>query len=185
MKKLYHGTSINLNVGDSLEIAKATSRGKDPITGEYKPAIYATSTYKYAEFYALTRNGFIEDSFCLEPYGRPPLFILDSYDAAYAYVYELDGNNFYLEMGAGTRNEEYISFKDEKIIGKHKIGAKELLDKKDLSGKNEYEVRIKKANFQEGMDKIIKACEYEEQLKNPGQLDCLLAEYTINAKDML
>ena len=48
-----------------------------------------------------------------------------------------------------------------------------------------YDVRIKKANFEKGAEKIRKASTYQEQSKNPEQLKKLLDEYTVDARTLV
>jgi len=176
MKILYHGSPNKLEIGDSLKIASSLYKGKDPLTKEYKPAIYATAGYEYALHYAL-RIDSTKGGYSLEPYGKPKLFIMESADSIYGYVYELNGDNFCWEKMAPPK-DEWISFSDEQIVGRKEIGVKQLLDMG-------YDVRIKKANFEKGAEKIRKACTYQEQSKNPEQLKKLLDEYTVDARTLV
>lgn len=177
MSNLYHGSRKKLEVGDYLKLTYSSSgvtgKAKDPITEEYKPAIFATPNYKYALHYVLDNSS--ENGFLLEPYKKPILCIMNSVDAIYGYVYELDSSNFFQ---GNLPTVERASFSDEKILGRHEIGIKQLLDMG-------YDVRIKKANFEKGVAKIRKACLAQEQLKNPEQLTKLLDEYTFSAKGMI
>lgn len=176
MKILYHGSPNKLEIGDFLKVASSLSNGKDLITKEYKPAIYATGGYEYAMYYALSIDS-TNGGYSLEPYGTPKLFIMESADSIYGYVYELNGDNFHWEKMAPPK-DEWVSFSDEQIVGRKEIGVKQLLDMG-------YDVRVKKANFKKGADKIRKACTYQEQSKNPDQLKKLLDEYTVDARTLV
>lgn len=176
MANLYHGSRIRLEVGDFLRLSfasSATGIAKDPVTKEFKPVIFATPNYKYALHYVLDNCS--ENGYVLEPYNRPILCIMNSVDSVYGYIYEVDSNNFFKE---NLFTVERASLSDAKILARHEIGVKQLLDMG-------YDVRIKKANFEKGAEKISKACLFQEQLKKPEQLAKLLDEYTFNAKEIV